>query len=43
MCLYVRRHHRQGAGRLTLNPIKHVDPVGSIIVPGLYFWHIISG
>jgi Zn-dependent protease len=22
------------AGRLTLNPIKHLDPVGSIIVPG---------
>ena len=21
------------AGRLTLNPIKHIDPVGSIIVP----------
>jgi len=24
-------------GRLTLNPIKHVDPVGSIIVPGALF------
>jgi Zn-dependent protease len=24
-------------GRLTLNPIKHIDPVGSIIVPGLLF------
>lgn len=23
------------AGRLTLNPIKHIDPMGSIIVPGL--------
>ena len=22
------------AGRLTLNPIKHLDPIGSIIVPG---------
>ncbi len=24
-------------GRLTLNPIKHIDPIGSIIVPGLLF------
>ncbi len=23
------------AGRLTLNPIKHLDPVGSIILPGI--------
>jgi len=23
------------AGRLTLNPIKHIDPVGSILVPGM--------
>ena len=22
-------------GRLTLNPVKHIDPVGSILVPGL--------
>ncbi len=22
-------------GRLTLNPIKHVDPVGSVLIPGL--------
>jgi len=27
-------------GRLTLNPIKHVDPVGTVIVPiGLYLLH----
>ena len=25
------------AGRLTLNPIKHIDPIGSILVPGLLF------
>ncbi len=25
------------AGRLTLNPIAHVDPAGSILVPGLLF------
>jgi len=24
-------------GRLSINPIKHIDPVGSIIVPGLLF------
>ncbi len=24
-------------GRLTLNPIKHIDPIGSIIVPGFLF------
>lgn len=28
------------SGRLTLNPIKHLDPVGSIILPGLL---ILSG
>jgi Zn-dependent protease len=22
-------------GRVTLNPVKHVDPVGTILVPGL--------
>ncbi|MBX9765559.1 site-2 protease family protein [Patescibacteria group bacterium] len=25
------------AGRMTLNPIPHIDPIGSIIVPGLAF------
>ena len=29
----VRRRHRQGAGRLTLNPVPHIDPFGSIILP----------
>ncbi len=24
-------------GRLTLNPIKHIDPVGTVLVPGLLF------
>jgi len=23
------------AGRLTLNPIKHIDPLGSVIIPGI--------
>jgi len=27
----------KGQGRLTLNPIKHIDPVGSILVPGALF------
>src|SRR5690554_2336551 len=27
----------QMMGRLTLNPIKHIDPVGTILVPGLLF------
>ena len=22
-------------GRLTLNPIKHIDPVGTLLVPGI--------
>jgi Zn-dependent protease len=25
-------------GRLTLNPIKHIDPVGTVVVPLLTFW-----
>jgi Zn-dependent protease len=25
-------------GRLSLNPIKHIDPVGTILVPGLLFF-----
>ncbi len=24
-------------GRLTLNPIKHIDPLGSVIIPGAFF------
>lgn len=27
----------QRMGRLSLNPIKHIDPVGTIIVPGLLY------
>ncbi|HUY69505.1 MAG TPA: site-2 protease family protein [Candidatus Tyrphobacter sp.] len=30
----------KNAGRLTLNPLKHLDPVGSVLVPlGLYLFH----
>ncbi|MEK6747735.1 MAG: site-2 protease family protein [Pseudomonadota bacterium] len=25
-------------GRLTLNPIKHIDPMGTLIIPGLLLW-----
>lgn len=32
------------AGRLTLNPLKHLDPFGSVILPlGLYFFSRLSG
>lgn len=31
--LYLGDPTARNAGRLTLNPIKHIDPVGSIIVP----------
>src|SRR5882672_5252682 len=26
------------AGRVTLNPLKHIDPVGTIILPILLLW-----
>ena len=28
-------HTAENAGRLTLNPIPHIDPVGTILLPGL--------
>jgi Zn-dependent protease len=30
-------------GRLTLNPLKHIDPVGSIIIPGFLLFAYLSG
>ena len=30
-------HTAKSLGRLTLNPIKHIDPIGSIVVPGALF------
>ena len=33
-------HTAEVAGRLTLNPLKHIDPIGSILVPGIL---ILSG
>jgi Zn-dependent protease len=35
MALRLGDRTAQMLGRLTLNPIKHVDPVGTILVPGL--------
>ena len=38
---YAARHYgdrtAEMMGRLTLNPIKHIDPVGTILVPALMF------
>jgi Zn-dependent protease len=25
-------------GRLTLNPVKHIDPIGTVLLPGLLLW-----
>ncbi|MFB6225319.1 MAG: site-2 protease family protein, partial [Candidatus Paceibacteria bacterium] len=35
MALYFGDETAKRLGRLTFNPIKHIDPVGSIILPGL--------
>ena len=35
MALALGDRTAQFAGRLTLNPMKHIDPVGSILVPGV--------
>lgn len=28
----------EAQGRLSLNPIRHIDPVGTILVPAILFW-----
>jgi Zn-dependent protease len=33
--LYFGDHTAEKAGRLTLNPIPHIDPIGTILIPGL--------
>ncbi len=33
--LYFGDHTAERAGRLTLNPIPHIDPIGTILIPGL--------
>lgn len=34
--LYFGDHTAERAGRLTLNPIPHIDPIGTILVPALF-------
>jgi Zn-dependent protease len=31
------------SGRLTINPLKHIDPVGTLIVPGMLLFAYFSG
>ncbi|MCB1889569.1 MAG: site-2 protease family protein [Rhodocyclaceae bacterium] len=39
---YVARHFgdptAEHAGRITLNPLRHIDPVGTLLVPGMILW-----
>lgn len=35
MAYYLGDHTAKRAGRLTLNPVPHIDPMGSLILPGL--------
>lgn len=44
MALMFGDHTAQRAGRLTLNPIPHIDPIGTILLPGLLiFLNFFSG
>lgn len=36
--LYYGDTTARDAGRLTLNPIPHIDPIGSLLLPALMFW-----
>lgn len=36
MALKFGDHTAQRAGRLTLNPISHIDPIGTILIPALF-------
>ncbi|MBT4923893.1 MAG: site-2 protease family protein, partial [Candidatus Thioglobus sp.] len=31
-------HTAKMMGRLTLNPVKHIDPVGTVLVPALLYF-----
>lgn len=33
----------KNAGRLTMNPLKHIDPFGSILLPLLLFFFCLDG
>jgi Zn-dependent protease len=35
MALRLGDHTAQMMGRLTLNPINHIDPIGTLVVPGI--------
>lgn len=39
---YVARHFGDPtaflAGRISLNPIRHIDPIGTILIPGMLLW-----
>jgi len=38
MAYYLGDDTAKRAGRLSLNPLKHIDPLGSVVVPILLFW-----
>ena len=39
---YVARHFGDPTawmlGRISLNPLRHIDPVGTVLVPAILFW-----
>ena len=39
---YVARHYGDltawQLGRITLNPLRHIDPIGTVLVPALLYW-----
>ncbi len=41
--LYFGDHTAEHAGRLTLNPIPHIDPIGSILIPAIIFIPAVLG
>lgn len=41
--LYFGDHTAENAGRLTLNPIPHIDPIGTILVPALFLLPALFG
>lgn len=38
VALWLGDNTAKAAGRLTLNPVKHLDPVGSVILPAMLFF-----
>jgi len=38
VALYFGDTTAKNAGRLSLNPIRHIDPLGTLLVPGLLLW-----